>query len=65
MATITVKGARNLEPGDVFADGAIVTEVWDDTRDGLGVWLATDDGDAGYVLNENRTYRVDRYFPGE
>jgi phage repressor protein C with HTH and peptisase S24 domain len=58
MSTITVKGARNLRPGDVLVrTGVMVVEVW---RDPEGTWLVTDDGDEGYVHREDAAYRVER-----
>lgn len=58
MATITVKGARNLRPGDTFPeyDDAMVTEVWHDPE---GTWVHFDDGDCGY-MSDTRIYRVER-----
>lgn len=52
---ITVK-AQNLQPGDELRDGTTVNEVWKDPE---GVWLATSDGEAGYV-NYDQKFKVER-----
>ncbi|MFB4306964.1 hypothetical protein [Actinomadura sp. GTD37] len=47
---------RSLEPGDVFADGDEITEVY---RDRDGVWIETERGDSGY-LDDRVRYRIYR-----
>jgi hypothetical protein len=48
--TRTVK-ASELRAGDTFTTGDWVTEVYNDAE---GTWLATSDGDEGYVNSVTR-----------
>jgi hypothetical protein len=56
--TMTKVKPRNLVPGDELASGVYVTGVWHDPE---GTWLETSDGDAGYVHDEERPFRVASY----
>jgi hypothetical protein len=57
VAVVKVK-PRNLKRGDELKSGLIVTEVWDDPE---GTWIATSDGEAGYVQSEERPFLVVSY----
>lgn len=37
---------ENMQPGDVFVDGAVITAVY---HDPYGTWIETDDGECGYL----------------